>query len=170
MVCFCALYMCERYRIYHVCECKCCMNVAWWHMMNVRSATICPPSSLSSWWPLCCFLFLSSLSLHRCLSHFQRFSSPHPFSHSPFFRTSSNCCVLCMCIHARPRTLIQSHAHTHTSLSLFNHWLYYTGYIPRQCHRRRWARLGWMRGGRSLYPSSHGSHTTGTPTDWDEWI
>lgn len=53
-----------------------------------------------------------------------------------------------MSIHARHVPQIQSC--THTSLSLFNHWLYYRGYFPRQCLWRRWARQAEWEGEISL--------------------
>lgn len=144
-----ALHVRERYRIYLVRDCKRCTSVAWRHMINVRSATICPPSSLSSRWPLCCFPLLpSSISPSRPLS-FSSFSTAHPFLPLPILQDHFQ--LLCP-LHVHPCKCAHTNtvAHTHTSLSLFSHWLYYWGYFPRQCHWRRWARQGWMRRGRSL--------------------
>lgn len=107
-------------------------------MMNVRLATVPRPSSLTSRWPLFCFL-------SPC--HFQPFysfvSSPHKLLSSIDYSLRS--------LHVHPctaRRQIQSRAHT--SLSLFNHWLCYRGYFPRQCLWRRWARQAEWEGEISL--------------------
>lgn len=88
-------------------------------MINVRSATICPLSSLSSRWPLCCFLFLSSsISPLQPLGFFI-------FHHSPFLSLPilkdhfQLLCSLhvhpCKCAHANT----VARAHTHTPLCLY---------------------------------------------------
>lgn len=118
MVCFCALYMCERYRIYHVCECKCCMNVAWWHMMNVRSAAVCPPSSLSSRWPLCCFLFLSSSISPSMPLSFSAFFITPPFLSFPFLQDHFQ--LLCsLHVHPCKTAHVNTVTRTHTPLCLY---------------------------------------------------
>lgn len=109
----------------------------WWMR---GPAAVCSPSSLSSRWPLCSlppslsFFSLSTLLFRSLVNYFQ---------------TSTIHRGLCMCIHARQRRQIQSC--THTSLSLFNHWVCYRGYFPRQCLRRRRARQAeWERGDLSI--------------------
>lgn len=137
-------------------------------MINVRLAAVCPPSSVSSRWPLCCFLFLSAspcCSLSHCLSHFQPFSSPSSSLFLFFldhFQALAIHCVLCMCTRARHA---RKYSHAHTPLCLYLIIGSITGDIfpdnaseggePYRPNERR----------RSLYPSSHGSHSTGTPTD-----
>lgn len=81
------------------------------------------------------------------------FSPPVTFSLSTLlflhlincFRASTTRCGLCTCIHAQHAGKY-SHAHT----PLFNHWLCYRGYFPRQCLWRRGARQAEWEGEISL--------------------
>lgn len=109
-------------------------------MINVRLAAVCPPSSLSSWWPLCYFLslFLSPLfSPSLSLSFLAFFFMLLPCF--PFLFLSKHWLFTVFFAWVSMQDM-QIWSCTHTSLSLFNHWLYYRGYFPRQYLWRRWAR------------------------------
>lgn len=130
-------------------------------MINGRLATVCPPSSV-----LLVASLLLSLSLFLSLLFSPSLSLSFPtvfitlFPCFPYSAGYSMC--PCMRIHAR-HACRYSHAHTPFCLYLIIGSI--TGDIfpdnaseggePGRQNER----------GRSLYPSSHGSHSTGTPTD-----
>lgn len=111
---------------------------------------LCPSLCSLLFYSVPTFFFLVLISFPFLFDLFQALASVHA--------------GLCMSIQAVPAHR-QSRTHTHTSLSLFNHWLYYRSYFfpdnaseadePGRPNKR----------GTSLYPSSHECHRTGTPSD-----
>lgn len=83
------------------------------------------------------------------------------------FRASTTRCGLCTCIHAQHAGKY-SHAHTPLCLYLIIGSVTEDIFPDNACEGGEPGRPNER--GRSLYPSSHGSLGTGTPTDWDEWI
>lgn len=165
----CNLCLRGRYWVCLLWECKRCMSMAGWHMINVRSAAACPRSSVSSRWPLSYGLFLSSSNCCSLLCLCHPFYPRHPSSLIPLSSEPPfKCCVLCMCIHARPRTLIQSRVRTPLCLYLIMGSITGDIFPDNATGGVKPGKAEWERA--DLYPSSHGSHTTATPTGRNEWI
>ncbi len=139
-------------------------------MINVRLATVCPllPSVLpvaSLLFSLSLFPLSAVLSYHR-LSHFQPFSITLilslPLSFRPLPRTGYSLRSL----HVHPcKARTHKYSHAHTPLCLYLIIGSITGDIFPDNASEGGEPCRPNERGRSLYPSSHGSHSTGTPTD-----
>lgn len=119
-------------------------------------STLCPPIGL-------CYFLSFNLSI---LSHFKPFFTTPSFL--PFSSHSGplpHAGVLSLLVH--PCKTAHANTVTHTPLRLYLIIGSITGDIFPD-NGIEGSEPEWR--GRSLYPASHGSHSAGTPSDWDEWI